>query len=46
MEIRTYFDSHVVGARPDGRKKFALTLTRILLEPVLTGEIKNVRLSQ
>ena len=46
MEIRTYIESHLVGACPDGRWKYALTLTRMLLEPVLTSEIKNVRLSQ
>ncbi len=38
MEIRTYFDSYVVGARPDGRWKYTLTFVRILLEPVLTGD--------
>jgi len=36
----------IVGARPDGRWKYALTVVHILLEPVLTGEIKNERLSQ
>ena len=46
MEIHADFRSYPVGAHPDGRWKYVLTLTRMLLEPVLTGEIKNVRLSQ